>query len=144
MGTRSYQDALHLLNTLQTNAATLEALKKSGQLNQRSLPEMTDYLRRLGYHTNDLSRLSIIHVAGTKGKGSTCAFCNSILSKMNPSLKIGLYTSPHLQQVRERIKISGVALKQEEFAEYFFQVWDKLDHQKVSLSFFNCQESFTG
>jgi dihydrofolate synthase / folylpolyglutamate synthase len=47
--------------------------------------------------------LKIIHVAGTKGKGSTCAFLASILQEAG--LKVGLYTSPHLHRVNERIRI---------------------------------------
>lgn len=57
--------------------------------------------------TSDLNRLNIVHVAGTKGKGTTCAYVNSILQSYNQSTgtprKIGLYTSPHLVAVRERI-----------------------------------------
>src|SRR5512136_1046000 len=44
-----------------------------------------------------------IHVAGTKGKGSTCVFCASILREAGYA--VGLYTSPHLIAVRERIRI---------------------------------------
>ena len=39
---------------------------------------------------------------------------------------IGLYTSPHLVAVRERIRIDGAPLPEDEFAKYFFEVWDKL------------------
>src|SRR3990167_658270 len=45
----------------------------------------------------------IIHVAGTKGKGSTCAFIASILSAAG--YNVGLYTSPHLNDFKERIRI---------------------------------------
>ena len=47
--------------------------------------------------------LRSIHIAGTKGKGSTCAFAANILKEAN--FKVGLYTSPHLVDVRERIRI---------------------------------------
>src|SRR5580698_2245162 len=47
--------------------------------------------------------LKIVHVAGTKGKGSTCAFLAAILQEAG--FKVGLYTSPHLHQVNERICI---------------------------------------
>jgi dihydrofolate synthase/folylpolyglutamate synthase len=50
--------------------------------------------------------LKIIHVAGTKGKGSTCAFLASILQKAG--YKVGLYTSPHLHRVNERIRVLGI------------------------------------
>ncbi len=52
---------------------------------------------------NQPKNLKIIHVAGTKGKGSTCAFLASILQEAG--YKVGLYTSPHLHRVNERIRI---------------------------------------
>jgi folylpolyglutamate synthase len=61
-------------------------------------------LQRLNLE-NELSKLSVIHVAGTKGKGSTCAMVESILRHCG--YKTGLYTSPHLIDVRERIRING-------------------------------------
>lgn len=75
-----------------------------------------------------------MHVAGTKGKGSTSAFVASILAqytspsdaRSQPS-KIGLYTSPHLRFVRERIQINNEPISEEKFAKYFFEVWDKLE-----------------
>lgn len=77
-----------------------------------------------------------VHVAGTKGKGSTSAFISTILSQYTkpqadqstPRLqKIGLYTSPHLRFARERIKIDNAPLSEEQFARYFFEVWDRLE-----------------
>lgn len=41
--------------------------------------------------------------------------------------KVGLYTSPHLRFVRERIQINGQPLSEEQFAKYFFEVWDRLE-----------------
>ena len=75
-------------------------------------------------------------MAGTKGKGSTSAFISSILrqytSDISPQAKaslhkIGLYTSPHLQSVRERIQINGEPIPEPMFAKYFFEVWDRLE-----------------
>jgi folylpolyglutamate synthase len=49
-------------------------------------------------------------------------------SKENVSLsKVGLYTSPHLRFVRERIQINGEPLSEEQFARYFFEIWDRLE-----------------
>jgi folylpolyglutamate synthase len=81
---------------------------------------------------SDFARFRPIHIAGTKGKGSTSAFISSILAQYNKShqpfapKKIGLYTSPHLQFVRERIQINNQPLSEPMFAKYFFEVWDKL------------------
>ncbi len=56
-----------------------------------------------------------IHVAGTKGKGSVCAFCASALQAQG--YKVGLYTSPHLRDFEERIQIDGQAISRQEFVE---------------------------
>lgn len=72
-----------------------------------------------------------MHVAGTKGKGTTCAYTNSILQHYQDTVglprKIGLYTSPHLVAVRERIRINSKPISEEMFAKYFFQVWHTLE-----------------
>jgi folylpolyglutamate synthase len=126
---RDYQQAIQLLNSLQTNSAILEAVRKSGNLlNTLSIPEMQNYIRRIGYNLSDLDRLNTIHIAGTKGKGSTVAFCQSILKTLG--LQTGMFTSPHILQVRERFRINGVPISQPKFAKYFFDVWDRLEATK--------------
>jgi dihydrofolate synthase/folylpolyglutamate synthase len=57
----------------------------------------------------------IIHVAGTKGKGSTSALCASALRAAG--YKVGLYTSPHLEDYTERIQINGEPISHEQLAE---------------------------
>ncbi len=58
--------------------------------------------------------LRFIHLAGTNGKGSTAAFCESILR--SSGYRVGLYTSPHLVSVRERIQINRVPITEADFA----------------------------
>lgn len=60
-----------------------------------------------------------VHVAGTNGKGSVAAMCSSILREAG--LKTGMYTSPHLQTIRERIQTDGRMISREEFAEAFLK-----------------------
>ena len=60
------------------------------------------------------AQLRVVLVAGTKGKGSTCAMLASILGAAG--VRCGLYTKPHLQSYRERIRVDGVAISPEEFA----------------------------
>ncbi len=94
---------------------------------------MIDYLRRIGYQRGDLDKLNVVHVTGTKGKGSTSAFTERILRSQLDG-RIGLYTSPHLRAVRERIRIDGRPLEEEVFARYFFEVWERLEaDQKVRV-----------
>ncbi|PSS37346.1 hypothetical protein PHLCEN_2v823 [Hermanssonia centrifuga] len=129
---RSYGDAVEQLNSLQTNAATLEAVRASGgKSSDLAIPEMLEYLGRIGYAAEDLNKLNVVHITGTKGKGSTSAFTDAIIRQAKPGWKVGLYTSPHLVAVRERIRINGTPLSEEDFARYFFEVWDKLEKNDV-------------
>jgi folylpolyglutamate synthase len=77
----------------------------------------------------DLNQLKVIHIAGTKGKGSTSAFCEIMLRSRG--LKTGLFTSPHLLEVRERIRINGRPIGKEVFGTSFFECWERLStHRK--------------
>jgi len=58
-----------------------------------------------------------IHIAGTNGKGSTAAFTESILR--TAGIKSGLYTSPHLERINERIRVDGEEISDEAFARTF-------------------------
>src|SRR6185437_15473485 len=62
------------------------------------------------------SRLRVALVAGTKGKGSTCAMLASILHASG--VRVGLYTKPHLQSYRKRLRIDGVAISADAFARH--------------------------
>ncbi|KAJ2903091.1 hypothetical protein MKZ38_010429 [Zalerion maritima] len=130
---RTYNDAIDTLNTFQTPYHIAEQQRKAGiRPNVEYVREMRAYLSRIGYSTDELTSLKILHVAGTKGKGSTCAFANSILSRCRSGgdgsslLKVGLLTSPHLMTVRERMCINSIPISEELFAKYFFEVYDKL------------------
>jgi folylpolyglutamate synthase len=64
---RDYTAAIQKLNSLQSNASIIEALRKKGNLlNTQSIPEMVAFLKRIGYEPADLDKLNIIHIAGTK------------------------------------------------------------------------------
>lgn len=85
---------------------------------KKNLPENTeDLLRRLG-HPEEGFR--VIHIAGTNGKGSVCAFLESILREAG--FRTGLFTSPHLVDVRERFQIGRVPVSKEDFLEAFCEV----------------------
>ncbi|XP_066436674.1 folylpolyglutamate synthase, mitochondrial isoform X3 [Eleutherodactylus coqui] len=123
-----HQDAIRTLNTLQTNASYLAQVKRQRNDPQEQLAAMKGFLERSGMQVEDLDQLNIIHVTGTKGKGSTCAFAEQILR--NCGLKTGFYSSPHLVQVRERIRINGMPISKELFSKYFWQVYNRLEETK--------------
>ncbi|KAI8074462.1 Mur ligase [Gongronella butleri] len=129
----TYQEAINKLNSLQTNAALLEQLRKAGpRMNQYSLPEMRHYFERIGYKPEDFNQLQIIHITGTKGKGSTSALTQSILRHLptDRPIRTGLFTSPHLVAVRERIRINGEPISEDLFAKYSEDVWTRLEDTK--------------
>lgn len=72
----------------------------------------------------------MIYITGTKGKGSTAAFTESILrqhfSRLQEPVKIGLYTSPHILTERDRIRINFAPVSEDVFAAAFFDVWHGL------------------
>ncbi|KAF7301806.1 Folylpolyglutamate synthase [Mycena indigotica] len=135
MTTRSYREAIDTLNSLQSNAAALDLVRATGGRSSAfAIPEMIEYLGIIGYKPADLNALNVIHITGTKGKGSTSAFTDSILREAHPEWTIGLYTSPHLIAVRERIRVNGKPLSEEDFSRFFFEVWDKIETNKVRSS----------
>ena len=73
-----------------------------------------------------------IHVAGTNGKGSTSHLIASVLQEQG--YKVGLYTSPHLKDFRERIKVNGEMISQKEVVD--FVNTHKEDFTEIGLSFF--------
>lgn len=88
--------------------------------NQRDfkLDRMRELLRRLG----DPQRgLRIVHIAGTKGKGSTAAMIGATLTAAGA--RTGLFTSPHLERLEERMTIDGGAPNAAEMVELFETVW---------------------
>ena len=66
------------------------------------------------------SKSKIIHVAGTNGKGSVCAYLNAILTEAGYT--VGMFTSPHLVSMQERIRVQGIPVSKEEFVRAFTQV----------------------
>ena len=66
-----------------------------------------------------------VHVTGTKGKGSTSAMVASILR--SSGFTVGLYTSPHLHTMRERVQVNGEPLSEEDFAATVEAVWPSVE-----------------
>eukprot|EP00003_Mantamonas_plastica_P027886 TRINITY_DN6111_c0_g1_i2.p1 TRINITY_DN6111_c0_g1~~TRINITY_DN6111_c0_g1_i2.p1 ORF type:complete len:135 (-),score=28.21 TRINITY_DN6111_c0_g1_i2:291-695(-) len=68
--------------------------------------------------------LNVVHVTGTKGKGSTCAYVEAALRSVG--LTTGLFTSPHLIHPRERIRINNEPLSNSDFNHRFWTCWHRL------------------
>ncbi|XP_054749705.2 folylpolyglutamate synthase, mitochondrial-like [Lytechinus pictus] len=86
------------------------------------------FLERVGVTRHDLDSLSCIHVAGTKGKGSTCAMTERILR--NYGYKTGLISSPPLLEVRERVRINGAPVSRGKFGKYGLECLELLKKNK--------------
>ncbi|XP_055846172.1 folylpolyglutamate synthase, mitochondrial [Episyrphus balteatus] len=124
-----YESAIQKLNTLQSNAASI----RQSIINKKMLTNLDDtvkYLNRSGISLEQLDKLSVIHVSGTKGKGSTCALSESILREYG--IRTGFFSSPHLVSVTERIRINGEAISKEKFSKIFWKVFNRLDKHKES------------
>ena len=83
-------------------------VRSAGPLDLK-LERMRALLRRLG---DPQDRVRLVHVTGTKGKGSTCAMLASVLRATG--YRVGLFTSPHLEHVEERIQVNGVPITRAE------------------------------
>src|SRR4051812_4603629 len=85
------------------------------------LDQMRALLRALG---EPQQRLRIVHIAGSKGKGSTAAMLAEILKAAG--YRTGLFTSPHLCQVEERIRIDGEPISRPELVTLLAEIRDSL------------------
>ena len=74
-------------------------------------------------------KLKIIHVAGTNGKGSVCAYLRSILE--TAGYRVAVFTSPHLLDIRERFVVDGNMISREDFLRIFLQVYEALDWRSL-------------
>ena len=86
------------------------------------LEHTKEMLRRLGNPQNDFR---VIHVAGTNGKGSVCAYLASMLKQ--GGYRAGLFTSPHLVTINERFQINGEMISDQVFLKTFLRVKEVID-----------------
>lgn len=117
-----YRNCISTLNSLQSNTEKIRHLSAHRETNK--MTEILSYLTHLSITLEDIDKLQIIHVTGTHGKGSTCAFTEAILH--NQGLRTGFYSSPHLFEVRERIRINQKPLSKESFVKYFWSCYNTL------------------
>ena len=128
-GISTYSKALRFLGSL-TDFERLRIVRYNSQ--NFDLERMRTLLRRLG---NPQDRFKSVHIAGTKGKGSTCAMIASMLQACG--YRVGLYTSPHLIDVRERIQVDGDMISQAEFARLVRLVQPIVERIKPRPTYFD-------
>ena len=80
---------------------------------------------------NPQTHFKSIHIAGTNGKGSCSHMLSSIFQEAG--YKTGLYTSPHLLDFRERIKVNGKMINEEEVVKFIASIKDLIDQIKPSF-----------
>ncbi len=98
------------------------SLRKLNSLNRFGIRPGLERIRvLLGLLGDPQAGLPAVHVAGTNGKGSVCAMLDSVLRA--EGLRCGLYTSPHLVDLRERFRVAGRAIPPGEFARLFTLLW---------------------
>ncbi|MEP3915008.1 MAG: bifunctional folylpolyglutamate synthase/dihydrofolate synthase, partial [Parasphingorhabdus sp.] len=113
---------------VQTQLNRLEMLSPGRDV--LGLERILEVLARLGNPQDKLP--PIFHVAGTNGKGSTCAFLRAAIEA--EGLKVHVYTSPHLVRFNERIRLAGQLIEDEYLADLLARVLDI--SEDINPSFF--------
>src|SRR5207249_422704 len=96
------------------------------------LDRMRTLLKKLG---NPQDHFRSVHIAGTKGKGSTCAMVAAMLQACG--YKVGVYTSPHLVDIRERIQINGEMISHADFARLVKTIGPLVAHSRPVPTYFD-------
>ena len=119
---RDYSDVIMAMRNLHPNKR--EDGRNWLDNNEEKFLRSMGFFFQAGLSLDDLNNLGVIHVAGTKGKGSTCAMTESILRQRG--LKTALFTSPHMVSFRERIRVNGNPISQETFVHHFWHVYNRI------------------
>ncbi|KAH8265143.1 hypothetical protein KR044_002089, partial [Drosophila immigrans] len=114
--------AVEMFTKIKPNAQSIRDSISNLKLN--SIRDTIKYLERSGLTLGAVEQLSVIHVSGTKGKGSTCALTESILRQYE--VRTGFFSSPHLVSITERFRINGVPLAKHKFTHHFWKVYNRL------------------
>ena len=93
--------------------------------------DLSNIIKLTNHLNNPHKDFKTIHIAGTNGKGSTAHMLSSILQEAK--YKVGLYTSPHLVDFRERIKINGVMIKKEFVTDFIKENIDFFNENRFSF-----------
>ncbi|KRY30022.1 putative folylpolyglutamate synthase [Trichinella spiralis] len=117
----SFKEVVKLLNELQI---TSERKYENNKHPTEWFENFAKCIPATGLEISKLDQLNVIHVSGTKGKGSVCAFVESILR--SKGIRTGFFSSPHLVSVRERIRINNNPISEECFRDSFWTLYRKV------------------
>ena len=111
----SYEEAVDYINQIPKFTA------------KHSMEETKGFLHKLG---DPDQKCSLIHVAGTNGKGSVCTYMRCILEAAGK--RVAVFTSPHLTDIRERFIVEGKMPAKDTFLKLFLEIYEKLDWERLA------------
>jgi dihydrofolate synthase / folylpolyglutamate synthase len=120
---KTYEETLHYLYT------SLPVFQRDGSSAYK--PDLTNTRKLCAYLGNPQTKFKSIHVAGTNGKGSSSHMLASILQ--SAGYKTGLYTSPHLKDFAERIKVDGKEVSKEFILDFVNRMYAAIESIKPSF-----------
>ena len=85
-------------------------------------PTLDNTLSLIQFFNVPIDQMKFVHVAGTNGKGTTCSVIASALTESGK--KVGLFTSPHIKDFRERIRVNGTMISENKVVDYISRIQD--------------------
>ena len=151
---QTYDNAVAALFSPLHQSQTPDEIRRAAQRRAQTPSDMRRYLSRLQVslplltHDDNTKATrplcpNIVHITGTKGKGSTAAMCESIL-RSRDGLTTGLFTSPHLVDIRERIRIGGQPVSKQIFADAYWEIRRRFEGWKKDANTSDASEEDEG
>lgn len=122
-----------MINYFEKSSEILESLYGATK-HKRDMTSNENMKRLIEIFGVDLSKLNVIHVAGTVGKGSFCIILDNILREAN--LKTGLFVGPSIEGMNDRIRINGDFIPPEKFYHYLKTIVDKINELEINCIYF--------
>jgi dihydrofolate synthase/folylpolyglutamate synthase len=122
---------MKLIEEVEKYLYSLRSHKANTDQKDMSLNSMWPLLERVG---NPHMSLTVVHVAGTSGKTSTCVYIANLLKQAG--FHTGLTISPHIESITERLQIDGAPVSNEEFCKLFSQFISLFENQPLKVTYF--------